>query len=102
MRIQKSPDTCGRGLSEERKQHCEGLFSVKECLETLNGMTTEKKNLVLAGTDGLPCEFCKVFWKDMGETLTEALNFSYQTGKLAVSQRQELSSLYQRKTQIPT
>ena len=39
------------------------------------------------GTDGLPCELYKVFWKDIGETLTEALSFSYQTGKLAVSQR---------------
>ena len=29
-------------LSEERKQHCEGLLSVKECLEALNG-----KHLVL-------------------------------------------------------
>ena len=30
-------------LSEERKQHCEGLLSFKECLEALNGMATEKK-----------------------------------------------------------
>ena len=63
-------------LSEERKQHCEGFLSSKECLEALNGMATEKT----PGTDGLPCEFYKVFWKDVGETLTEALNFSYQTG----------------------
>ena len=38
-------------------------------------MATEKT----PGTDGLPCEFYKVFWKDIGETPTEALNFSYQT-----------------------
>ena len=70
-------------LSEERKQHCEGLLSVKECLEASNGMAKEKT----PGTDGLPCEFYKAFWKDIGETLTEALNFSYQTRKLAVSER---------------
>ena len=70
-------------LSEESKQHCEGLLSVKECLEASNGMAKEKT----PGTDGLPCEFYKAFWKDIGETLTEALNFSYQTRKLAVSER---------------
>ena len=62
-------------LSDESKQHCQGLLSLIECLEALNGMATEKT----PGTDGLPCEFYKVFWKDIGETLTEALNFSYQT-----------------------
>ena len=42
-------------LSEERKQHWEGLLSVKECLETSNDMATEKTPV----TDGLPCEFYK-------------------------------------------
>ena len=60
-----------------------------------------KKNLVLAGTDGLPCEFCKVFWKDIDETLTEALNFSYQTGKLAVSQRRGIVKLIPKKDADP-
>ena len=46
-------------LSVERKQHCEGLVSVKECLEALNGMATEKT----PDTDGLPCEFIKFFGK---------------------------------------
>ena len=62
-------------LSDESKHHCEGLLSLIECLEALNGMAKEKT----PGTDGLPCEFYKVFWKDIGETLTEPLNFSYQT-----------------------
>ena len=29
-------------LSEESKQHCEDLLSLKECLEAVNGMATEK------------------------------------------------------------
>ena len=60
-------------------------------------MATEKT----PGTDGLPCEFCKVFWKDIGETLTEALNFSYQTGKLAVSQRRGKVKLIPKKDADP-
>ena len=61
-------------MSEERKQHCEGLLSSKECLEALNDMATEKT----PGTDGLPCEFYKVFWKDVGETLT-AVSYTHLT-----------------------
>ena len=86
-------------LSEERKQHCEGLLSVKECLETSNGMATEKAPV----TDGLPCEFYKAFWKDIGETLREALNFSYQTRKLAASQRRGIvKRIPKNGTQMPT
>ena len=80
-------------LSDESKQHCEGLLSLKECLEASNGMATEKT----PGADGLPYEFYRVFWKYIGETLTEALNFSYQTGKLAVSQRRGIFNLIPKK-----
>ena len=37
--------------------------------------------------------FIKFFAKNIGETLTEALNFSYLTGKLAVSQRRGIVKL---------
>ena len=33
------------------------------------------------GAEGLPCEFYSVFWKEIGETFTSALNFSYETEK---------------------
>ena len=84
-------------LSEKRKQHCEGLLSFKECLGALSGMATEKT----PRTDGLPCEFYNVFWKDIGETLTEALKFSYQTGKLALSQRRGIVKLISKKDADP-
>ena len=84
-------------LSEERRQHCEGLLSPKECLEALNSMATEKT----PGTDGLPCEFYKVFWKDIDETITEVLNVSYQTGKLAVSQRRGIVKLIPKRDADP-
>ena len=66
-------------------------------MEALNGMATEKT----PGTDDLPCEFYKVFWKDIGKTLTEALNFSYQKGKLAVSQRRGIVELVPKKDADP-
>ena len=84
-------------LREESKQHCECLLSLKECLEALHGMATEKT----PGTGGLPCEFYKGFWKDIGKTLTEALNFSNQTGNLAVSQRRGIVKLIPKKDADP-
>ena len=63
----------------------------------LSGMATEKT----PRTDGLPCEFYNVFWKDIGETLTEALKFSYQTGKLALSQRRGIVKLISKKDADP-
>ena len=40
---------------------CEGALTEKECLEALKDMGTEKT----PGTDSLPAEFYKVFWKDI-------------------------------------
>ena len=76
------PPTSER-LNEESQLHCEGLVSSKECLDALNYMSPGKS----PGTDGLPCEFYITFWKDIGDTLTAALNFSYNTGNLPTSQR---------------
>ena len=55
----------------------ETFFPVQEnarkCLEALRDMMPEKT----PSTDGLPCEFYKVFWNDLGEILIKALNYSH-------------------------
>ena len=53
------------------------------------------------GTDGLPCEFYKFFWEDIEESLINALNFSYQTGKLTISQRRGIIKLIPKKDADP-
>ena len=53
------------------------------------------------GIDGLPCEFYKVFWEDIGETLTNALNFSYEIGNLTISQRRGIVKLIPKKVSDP-
>ena len=45
------------------------------------------------GTDGLPSEFYKVFWEEIGESLTSALNSSFEIGQLPVSQRRGIIKL---------
>ena len=56
-------------------------------------MTSDKS----PGMDGLPCEFYKVFWKDLAEMLINSLNFSYKIGKLSISQRRGIIKLIPKK-----
>ena len=49
------------------------------------------------GTDGLPTEFYKVFWRDVSPFLISSFNKSYQKGKLAITQRRGIISLIPKK-----
>ena len=76
-------------LDEQEQASCEGLLSVEECCEALNGMGTGKS----PGVDGLTSEFYLAFWAVLGEDLVEVLNYGFQNGQLSVSQRRGLLSL---------
>ena len=65
----------------------------KECLEALKTMESGKS----PGTDGLPAEFYKVFWKDVSPFLIRCLNKSHLKGKLALTQRRGIISLIPKK-----
>ena len=80
-------------MSQEEQSLCEGPLSKKECLEALKSMASEKT----PGSDGLPCEFYKVFWNDLAEILLNALNFSFETGQLSISQRRGIVKLIPKK-----
>ena len=53
------------------------------------------------GTDGLTSEFYKVFWEEIGESLTSALNFSFEIGQLPISQRRGITKLIPKKDADP-
>ena len=80
-------------LNQIDKENCEGLLTEKECLEAVKSMELGKS----PGTDGLPAEFYKVFWKDISPYLISSLNRSYQKGKLAITQRRGIISLIPKK-----
>ena len=80
-------------LNQIDKEKCEGLLTEKECLEAVKSMELGKS----PGTDGLPAEFDKVFWKDISRYLISSLNRSYQKGKLAITQRRGIISLIPKK-----
>ena len=52
------------------------------------------KNNKSPGIDGLPAEFYKIFWNDIKHILFESFNFSIYSGKLSISQRQGVISLF--------
>ena len=78
-----------RPIHDDELSACEGALTSKECLETLREMGSEKTS----GTDGLPVEFYKVFWKDISNTLISALNYAYEIGKLSITQRRGITGI---------
>ena len=86
-----------RPIHDDELSACEGALTAKECLEDLREMGSEKT----PGTDGLPAEFYKVFWKDISNTLISALNYAYEIGKLSISQRRGIIKLISKKDVEP-
>ena len=50
------------------------------------------------GSDGLPAEFYKLFWKEIHPYLLNALNYAYRNGILSVAQRRGLIILIPKKS----
>ena len=80
-------------LTDEQQTLCEGALTQKECLEALKKMESDKT----PGTDGLPAEFYKVFWKDISSFLISALNYAFDSGCLSVTQRRGVIKLIPKK-----
>ena len=80
-------------LTNEEQTLCEGPLTQTECLEALKKMESDKT----PGTDGLPAEFYKVFWKDISSFLISALNYAFDSGCLSVTQRRGVIKLIPKK-----
>ena len=77
----------------EEQSICEGTLTEKECLAALKTMESNK----MPGTDGLPAEFYKVFWKDISSFLISALHYSFESVRLSISQRRNAIKLIPKK-----
>ena len=53
------------------------------------------------GTDGLPAEFYKVFWKDISTILIKSLNYAYEKDQLSITQRRGIIKLIPKKDAEP-
>ena len=58
-------------------------ITITECKEALEELPTGKT----PGTDGLPAEFYRKFWPELGELLFSSLNKSISEGELSIEQR---------------
>ena len=75
-----------RSLRRAEVESCEGLLSIPECKQALNGMSRGKT----PGSDGFPMEFFFSFWDVLGADLVRILNCAFEGGKLSTSQRRGL------------
>ena len=79
-------------LTSEEQSLCEGPLTQKECFEALKNMESDKQ----PGTDGLPAEFYKVFWR-FSSFLISALNYGFDSGHLSVTQRRGVIKIIPKK-----
>ena len=84
-------------LDNNDAMSCEGHLTEQECLKALRSMDREKT----PGTDGLPAEFYRTFWKDLSPLLISALNYSYDEGSLSITQRRGIIKLISKKDAEP-
>ena len=87
------PSPEGKTLTAEERTFCEGLINEEECLKALNSMPSSKT----PRTDGFPCEFYKAFWSVVGRIFINSLNYSYESGRLSISQRRGIIKLIPKK-----
>ena len=84
-------------LSQEQQSLCEGPLSKKECLEAFKSMASEKTT----GSVVSPANSTRSFQSDLAEILLNALNFSFETGQLSISQRRGIVKLIPKKDAEP-
>ena len=77
-------------LGLEEQESCEDPLSEKECAEAQYSDKTP-------GSDGLPAECYKVFWKDISSLLISALNCAFESGCLSITQRRGIIKLISKK-----
>lgn len=86
-------DELEHSLSTSERDSCEGEFTKEELFAALGGLQTGKA----PGSDGLPTEFYKAFWEDLGDVLVTVLNENFRLGFLTDSQREGLLRLLYKK-----
>ena len=92
------PGTVYPKLDHAQKLTCEGLITLQECLTVLKAMPNNKT----PGTDGIPTDWYKFFFKDVGQTVVDSFNYAFKHGKLSPDQRRGIINLIPKKDKNPT
>jgi len=76
-------------LSDELSSRCEGKITFQECESILVSFQVGKT----PGNDGIPIEFCKIFWPLIGEFMIASFNEAFDNKEMSCSQKQALITL---------
>ncbi len=76
-------------LNADEQTKCEGLVTIEECSDIISRIAKNKT----PGNDGLPIEFYREFWQELGQMMIDSFNYSFQHGSLTTSQRQAIITL---------
>ena len=87
------PEDFEQKLTDDDSQKCEGAINENECVTALKSMKNNKS----PGSDGITCEFYKIFWKTIGKYFINSINYSYEKGELNDLQKQSIISLIPKK-----
>ena len=80
-------------LSDGEKLNLDQPISKHEVFHTISSMNHKKS----PGYDGIPVEFYIVFWNDISDMLLDSLNYSFENGRLSLSQRNGIITLLPKK-----
>ena len=81
-------------LSQEDMLLCEDEITENECLYAIKSLRSNKS----PGLDGIPIEFYRKFWPDIGQFLVKLYNESYSKGELPDSMNLAVLNLIFKKT----
>jgi hypothetical protein len=65
------------------------MISEEECAKAIKSMQNGKS----PGTDGLPVESYKIFWKNNKELVMDSFSYSYENESMSISQKQSSITL---------
>jgi hypothetical protein len=80
-------------ISEEDCNICDAELSKEEVGRALKDL----KNGKTPGTDGLPPDFYKFFWKDLNDLVFDSLNYVWEKGEMSIDQRRGVINLIPKK-----
>jgi exonuclease III len=83
----------GTKLTELQKEFCDNDINESEILKSLKAL----KNGKTPGTDGLPPDFYKFFWKDIKPYVTDSIQYALKNNKLSIEQKRGLINLIPKK-----
>ena len=80
-------------VTDDQKELCELELTEVELLKSLKTQTNGSS----PGSDGLPAEFYKLFWKDIKVPFVESVRCSMEKGELSIEQKRGIITLIPKK-----